>query len=80
MSTPALELFAKLGLDSSEYDLGLKNAKGDAEGFAFSFSEAFKTVAKVGVAAFTAVGTAIIAITKQSVNAYAEYEQLLGGV
>ena len=50
------ELFAKLMLDSSEYDEGLEEAKTKASGF----GGAVKTAAKVGVAAFAAVGGAAI--------------------
>lgn len=39
-----------------------------------------KTAAKIGAAAVTAAGTAIVALTKSSIDAYAEYEQLVGGV
>lgn len=39
-----------------------------------------KSAAKVGVAALTGASTAIVALTKQSVESYAEYEQLVGGV
>lgn len=41
---------------------------------------ALKTAAKVGAAALAAAGTATIALVKQSVDAYGEYEQLVGGV
>lgn len=80
MSTPILEIFAKLGLDSSEYKKGLDNAKSDASGFALSFSKAFKTAAKVGAAAFTAATTAVSIFGKKAYDSYATYEQLWGGV
>ena len=38
------------------------------------------TAAKVGAAAVSAAGTAIVAIGKQAIEQYAEYEQLVGGV
>jgi hypothetical protein len=41
---------------------------------------ALKTAAKIGVAAFAAVGAATIAIVKQGVDAYGEYQQLAGGI
>lgn len=50
------DLFAKLTLDSSEYDQGLDDAKEKAGGFGGTI----KTAAKVGVAAFAAVGTAAV--------------------
>ena len=39
-----------------------------------------KTAAKVGAAAVAAAGTAIVAIGKQAIEQYADYEQLVGGV
>lgn len=50
------DLFAKLTLDSSEYDEGLDAAKEKASGF----GGVVKSAAKVGVAAFAAVGTAAV--------------------
>lgn len=50
------DLFAKLTLDSSEYDQGLDDAKEKASGFGGTI----KSAAKVGVAAFAAVGTAAV--------------------
>ena len=41
---------------------------------------ALKTAAKIGAAAFAAVGAATIAIVKQGVDAYSEYQQLAGGI
>lgn len=76
MSGAVLELFAKLGLDSSEYDKGL----GDAKDKGSKFASFLGNVGKVGAAAFTAVGTATVAVGKQAVEAYANYEQLWGGV
>ena len=38
------------------------------------------TAAKVGAAAVTAAGAGLVALTKQSIEGYAEYEQLVGGV
>ena len=38
------------------------------------------TAAKVGAAAVTAAGAGLAALTKQSIEGYAEYEQLGGGV
>ena len=38
------------------------------------------TAAKIGAAAVAAAGTAIVAVGKQAIEQYAEYEQLVGGV
>lgn len=39
-----------------------------------------KAAAKVGIAAVSAASAAVVALAKESVEAYAEYEQLVGGV
>ena len=50
------DFFAKLTLDSTEYDQGLDDAKEKASGFGGSL----KSAAKVGMAAFAAVGSAAV--------------------
>ena len=65
------ELFFKIGVDdqasSKLSDLSSKLGKG------------LKTAAKIGAAAVGAAAAGITALTKASVNNYAEYEQLVGG-
>lgn len=79
-----MELMATLSLDTSKYDEGLDKAKSEAEGVGGKVLNALgKVGAAVGKATLIAVGaaaTGVAAITKQSVQAYAEYEQLEGGV
>ena len=48
--------------------------------FAGTLKNGLATAAKVGAAALVAAGTAVVALTKQAVESYAEYEQLIGGV
>lgn len=88
------DLYAKISLDSSEYEKGLKNAKSSASGLTGLFGNvgsAVSTVgkgifnvatnvAKVSVAATTAGATAISALTGLAISSYADYEQLVGGV
>lgn len=76
MGGSVLDLFAKLTLDSSEYDKGLDDAKNKGGGFASFLSG----IGKAGAAAFAAVGTATVAMGKQAVDAFANYEQLAGGI
>lgn len=66
------ELFVKIGVD----DQASRNISKITD----KLGKGLKTAAKVGVAAVTAAGTAIVALTKASVDSYAEYEQLVGGV
>lgn len=88
------DLFAKISLDFSEYEKGLKNAKSSASGLTGLFGKVGSAastvgkgifnvatnVAKVSVAATTAGATAISALTGLAISSYADYEQLVGGV
>ena len=74
------DLCAKISLDKSEYESGLKDAKGSMSSLASSVGNGLKTVAKVGAAAVTAAATGVAALTKMSIEGYAQYEQLVGGV
>lgn len=74
------DLYAKIGLDKSEYESGLKDAKGSMSTFASSVGNGLKIVGKVGAAAVTAAATGVAALTKMGVEGYAQYEQLVGGV
>lgn len=74
------DLYAKITLDTSGYENGLDNASGKASGFADKLKSGLATAAKVGTAALTAAATGMAALTKASIDQYAEYEQLVGGV
>lgn len=67
-----LELFVKIGVkDETDSKLdGIKDKIGNG----------LKTAAKVGGAALAATTAAVVALTKASIQQYAEYEQLVGGV
>jgi phage-related protein len=73
-------LYAKITLDTSGYENGLDNASGKASGFADKLKSGLATAAKVGAAALTAAATGMAALIKASIDQYAEYEQLVGGV
>lgn len=74
------ELFAKISLDTSEYEEGLDDASNKAGGFADKLKSGLGTAAKVGAAGLAAAATGIAAITKNAIQNYAQYEQLVGGV
>ena len=77
------DLVAKITLDSSEYEKGIKGASEGVEGLSSKWALAGKGLKALGVASVAAVGAsaaAVGALTKQSVQAYANYEQLAGGV
>ena len=74
------DLFARIILDTSDYDDNLDEASRNTESFADKLKTGLTTAAKVGAAALTAAATGVAALTKSSIEQYAEYEQLVGGV
>ena len=67
-----MDLFVKISVDDK--------ASGQVETLSGKLKNGLVTAAKVGAAAVAAAGTAIVAIGKQAIEQYAEYEQLVGGV
>ena len=74
------DLFAKITLDTGEYEDGLKDAERKTSKFADTLKNGLATAAKIGAAAIGTAATGISALVKSSVDAYANYEQLVGGV
>lgn len=70
------DLYAKLSLDSSNYDRSLQNASSAADQWATKFVIG----AKVVTSAFVGVGKMITGIASQAVDAFSSFEQLEGGV
>lgn len=66
------ELFVKVGVDDQ--------ASGKLGELSGKLGNGLKTAAKIGTAAVGAAAAGIGALTKASVDNYAEYEQLVGGV
>lgn len=54
-----MDLVAKISLDSNEYEKGVSDAKSSFSGLGSAIASGGKTIMKAGVAAFTAIGTAI---------------------
>lgn len=75
-----LDLFVKIGVDNSDVDKGFSETSSKAESLAGKLKGGLATAAKVGAAALTAAATGMAALTKASIDQYAEYEQLVGGV
>lgn len=75
-----LDLYAKLTIDTGEYERGLDDARAKASSFGAKLKTGLATAAKVGAAAIGAAATGVAALTKASIDQYAEYEQLVGGV
>lgn len=65
------ELFIKIGVDDQ--------ASKKISTLSSKLGSGLKTAAKIGTAAVGAASTAIVALTTQAVNSFAEYEQLAGG-
>ena len=84
MSFNAFELYAKIGLDQSDYDKGLDDAGGKLQGFGKTIAGGIAGVGKTALAAGTAaIGAAVAgvsALTSSAVSAYGEYQQLAGGI
>lgn len=70
------DLVATLTLDTSQYEKGLDDSESKGSKFGVGLAKA----GKVAVAAVGAASVAVGAFTKKSVEAYANYEQLSGGV
>ena len=75
-----MTLQARLLLDSSQYEQGLDNSEKRATSFGSKLKKGLGAVAKVGGIALAAAGAATVAIGKKAFDAYANYEQLAGGV
>lgn len=69
-------LKATIDLDSTPYERGLDQAKQ----LAGSVFNGIKAVAKVGTAAIGLASAGVATLAKNSVDSYAEYEQMVGGV
>ena len=75
-----LNLRALLTLDKSGYESGLADAESEATGFGSKFKGAMGTAAKAGAAAMAASASAVALLGKNSISAYADTQQLVGGV
>lgn len=73
-------IVARIVLDSDQYERQMKKASEETNSFGSKVKSGLKTAAGVVAAGVAAVGTAAVAMGKQSLVAYAEYEQLVGGV
>ena len=76
MSMNVFELFAKLGLDTSEYENGLEGAESSASSFGSTLTKGIGVAAGVTTAAITATTAATVAGAKafvEGVSSVAEY-------
>lgn len=77
----AFKIFGEIALNGlSQFNSDVDSATGKGKKLADSLKKGLGTVAKVGAAAIGAAATATGVIVKNSLEQYAEYEQLVGGV
>ena len=62
------ELYAKLGLDSSEFDEGVDKSRDKAEGFGSKLKSGLSTAGKVAGVAITAASAAVVKFAKDSLE------------
>ena len=75
------KIFGRIALKGQqETEDGLDSVAGKASGVGQALLKGIGTFAKWGAAAATAAATATAALVKSAVTAYADYEQLVGGV
>lgn len=74
------ELFAKLTLDKSDYEDGLDDAESKASSMSSRIGGALKVIGTATAAAIGAAAVGVGKLTVTSVESYAEFEQLVGGV
>ena len=81
------DLFAKISLDTSEYERAVKGASADGQqlakswsGFGQKIGAAFSVLGKAAVTGAGAATAAVGVLTKSSLDAYSSFEQLTGGV
>ena len=72
-----LGVFALKGKD--EVDKGIDDTVDHAEKGSSKFKKAFEVIGKAVLAGAATIGAATIKFTKDSIQAYADYEQLAGG-
>lgn len=74
------ELFVKIGADTTEANKGIDEVGQKTSGLGEKLKSGLATASKVAVAGVAAGATAIGALGTKAVAAYADYEQLVGGV
>lgn len=74
------ELFVKIGADTSEFERASDDVGKKTSTLGEKIQKGLSTAAKVGMTAVTAAAAGVTALTKASLDGYANYEQLFGGV
>lgn len=74
------DLFAKISLDTSDYERQLDGAKSGLSNLGGKIKGAVGGAAKIAAAGVAAAATGAVALSKSAIEGYADYEQLTGGV
>ena len=74
------ELFAKISVDSSEYERGLDGASKESSSFGQKLKSGLATAAKITTAAIGATTTAVTAFAKKSIDAGAQFDSAMSQV
>lgn len=69
-----------IGVDNKEANEAFDKTESKIDKFAEGAKEVLGGMAKVATAALTAATAGVVSLTKQSLDSYAEYEQLVGGI
>ena len=80
MAGSVFDLFAKLSLDSTEYENGLNRARGHAESGGSKIGAAISGGIKAAGVALAAAGTAVVAFGKSSVDAGMQFDVAMSQV
>jgi hypothetical protein len=75
-----MELFARISLDAQDFEKGIKNAESGFKSFGSRLSSIGGKIVKGLSVATAAAAAGFVALGKNAVGAYAQYEQLVGGV
>lgn len=73
-------LYAKLSLDSSAYDRGVKEATASGKSLASTLGKGLASAAKIGAAAIATVGAGLVALGRIGVNYNAQIESYTMGL
>lgn len=74
------DLFAKISLDTGDYENSLNEASGKTSSFADKLKSGLATAAKVGAAALTAAAGAVVAFGKSAIDAGATFDSSMSQV
>lgn len=74
------EMFATLGVNTTDFNSKISGAKEKFEKVGNAIKKSASVIAKATAGAFSGAAVGIAALTKKSADAYANYEQLVGGI